>query len=73
MQSSDNEDLELNSGVQFPGENLEPLQNVLTTLDDETLEEGVLSIEYKLNPESSFAFTFMRNQRVTVAKCEFCN
>ncbi len=51
-------DFEPNSGVQFPGESVEPLINVATNLEDDTFDESGLVIEYKLNPESSFAFAF---------------
>ena len=44
-----------------------------TTLEDDTFEEACLVVEFKLNPESSFAFSFLKNQRVIVGKCEFCN
>jgi hypothetical protein len=54
-------DLEVNSGVQFPGESVEPLINVATNLEDDTFDESGLVVEYKLNPESEFAFSFQKN------------
>jgi hypothetical protein len=69
---SSNPDMEINSGVEFPGESIEPLLKANTSIEDETLDECVLVVEFKLNPESSFAFKFLKNQRITVGKCEFC-
>ncbi len=51
-------ELEVNSGVSFPGESLEPMLNIQTNLEDETLDEAGLVVEYRVNPESSFAFSF---------------
>ena len=65
--------LELNSGVKFPGESIEPLIGAATNLEDDTFDEGVLVIEYKLNKASDFAFQFIKDQRVIIGKCEFCN
>jgi hypothetical protein len=50
------EEIEQNSGVQFPGDSLEPLLSVPITLEDDTFDEGCLVVEYKQNPESGFVF-----------------
>ena len=47
--------------------------NASTTVEDDTLDDAVLVLEVKLNPESSFAFSFLKNQRIVIGKCEFCN
>jgi hypothetical protein len=53
-------DFELNSGVPFPGESLEPMLGMGSNLDDDTFEDAGLVIEYNLNPslQPSFAFSF---------------
>ena len=66
-------DFENNSGVAFPGDSLEPMLGVNSNLEDDTFEDSGLIIEYKLNPDSSFAFSFQRNQRIYVGKCDNCN
>jgi hypothetical protein len=65
----------MNSGVQFPGESLEPLLTIPTNLEDDTMDESSgLVVEYVLNPDQQpFAFQFKKNQRVLIGKCEFCN
>lgn len=55
------ENLEMNTGVEFPGESLEPLIGAPITLDDDALDESILVIEYKLKKESPFAFKFLKN------------
>mmetsp|Transcript_23219 Transcript_23219/g.17654 ORF Transcript_23219/g.17654 Transcript_23219/m.17654 type:complete len:183 (+) Transcript_23219:518-1066(+) len=73
LSEQNNPDLEINSGVEFPGDSVEPLIGTSTVMEDETFEEAKLVIEFRLNPNSGFAFAFLKNQRVFVGKCEFCN
>ena len=43
-------DLELNSGVEFPGETLEPFISTSQTLEDDTLESSVVVVEVRDAP-----------------------
>jgi hypothetical protein len=65
-------DLENNSGIEFPGETLEPFINTSQTLEDDTLESAVVVVEVRDVPSSGFAFKFLKNQRIYIGKCEFC-
>ena len=60
MKNGDESDVETNSGVQFPGDSIEPLLGAATTLDDDTLEEAVLVVEISRN-DQPFAFQFKKN------------
>jgi hypothetical protein len=46
-QPSNYDDIEQNSGVQFPGDSLEPLISIPSTLESDPLDEGCLVVEYK--------------------------
>jgi hypothetical protein len=70
MAEAEDTDLEKNSGVEFPGESLEPFLSTASTLEDDTLENAHVIVEVK--DGSSFAFKFIKNQRVYIGKCEFC-
>lgn len=63
-------DLEVNSGIEFPGESLEPFILTASTLEDDTLENSHVIVE--VNDSGSFAFKFTKNQRIYIGKCEFC-
>lgn len=71
-EGSSDQDVEKNSGVEFPGESLEPFINTPQNLEDDTLENSVVIVEVKDNPETGFAFRFLKNQRIYIGKCEFC-
>ena len=40
-------DLEVNTGIEFPGESLEPYLSASTNLEDDTLENAHLVIEIR--------------------------
>jgi hypothetical protein len=42
-------DLEVNSGVEFPGETLEPFISTSQNLEDDTLESSVVVVEVRDN------------------------
>lgn len=67
----ENEDLELNSGVEFPGESLEPILGAATNIGDDTLTDASLVVEIADN-NSPFAFKFLKNQRIVIGRCEYC-
>lgn len=56
MTDESDPELEENSGVDFPGESLEPFLKTAQTLEDDTLEAAHLVVEYK--DRDSFAFKF---------------
>ena len=71
MKDEQNENLELNSGVEFPGDSIEPILGAGTTIGDDTLTDSVIVIEVA-HDESPFAFKYVKNQRVIIGKCEYC-
>ena len=71
MKAEDDSETETNSGVAFPGESIEPLTGAATTLEDDSLEDSVVTVEV-IRGNDSFAFTFKKNQRIIIGKCEFC-
>lgn len=56
----ESEDLELNSGVEFPGESLEPILGAATSIGDDTLSDSSLIVEIA-DRGSPFAFKFRKN------------
>jgi ubiquitin C-terminal hydrolase len=44
-----------------------------TNVDDDSLDDGCLIIELITVRNSPFIYTFKKNVRVTIGKCEFCN
>ena len=71
MKSEEDSETEVNSGVNFPGDSLEPLIGAATTLEDDSLEDSVITVEV-IRGNDPFAFTYKKNQRVFIGKCEFC-
>lgn len=51
----------MNSGIQFPGESIEYLLKINTNIDDDSLADGVLIVEFKMNKGDKFAFQFLKN------------
>lgn len=43
------DEIEVNSGVEFPGETLEPFASTPQTLEDDTLEGAVVIVEVRDN------------------------
>lgn len=66
------EEYEINSGVEFPGESIEPYYSTSSNLEDDLLNEAILVVEYRESEHLSFAFNFRKNQRIYLGKCEFC-
>jgi hypothetical protein len=58
MTDESNQDVEDNSGVDFPGESLEPFLKTSQTLEDDTMENAVLVVEFKNRTDGAFAFKF---------------
>jgi hypothetical protein len=55
------DEIENNSGIEFPGETLEPFTNTPQTLEDDTLEGAVVIVEVRDNKDKGFAFKFRKN------------
>ena len=55
VENSNDPDLELNSGVEFPGESLEPYTTA-QNLEDDTLEDSYVIVEVRESEHLSFAF-----------------
>jgi hypothetical protein len=72
MSSDTDEDIEPNSGVEFPGESLEPYISTSSVLEDDTMLDGVIVVEFRESVHEKFAFQFRKNQRIYIGKCEFC-
>ena len=69
---NDSSEYEQNSGVEFPGESLEPFISTPQSLEDDTLENSHVIVEVRDSAERGFAFKFLKNQRIYIGKCEFC-
>ena len=59
VDATNDPDLEINSGVEFPGDSLEPFTMTASVLEDDTLENSFVIIEVK--DTSSFSFSFQKN------------
>ena len=58
MTDESDPEVEENSGVDFPGESHEPFLKTAQTLEDDTMENAALIVEFKDRAEGSFAFKF---------------
>lgn len=72
VDSTNDEDLEYNSGVEFPGNTLEPYYATPQNLEDDTLNDAVVIVEFREKDHLKFAFQYRKNQRIFIGKCEFC-
>jgi len=72
VDSSNDDDLEYNSGVEFPGDSLEPYYSTSSVLEDDTLNDSHVIVEFRESEHLKFAFQYRKNQRIFIGKCEFC-
>lgn len=56
VENNNDQDLELNSGVEFPGESLEPYLSTGQNLENDTLEDSYVIVEVRESEHLSFAF-----------------
>ena len=56
MDSINDEDLEYNSGVEFPGDSLEPYYSTSSVLEDDTLNQSFVIVEFRESEQLKFAF-----------------
>ena len=63
----------MNSGVEFPGDCLEPLLNKAVRVNQMNMnKQKFIIVEYKEKPEDQFAFKYMKKE-LKVGTCEWCN
>ena len=67
---TESEDVEENSGVDAPGQSMEPLISSSITFEEKDLSKLIYVIEVAT---PKFAFRFKKEERVHVGKCEFCS
>jgi hypothetical protein len=61
---------ELNTGVSCPGISLEPCVGTSLTLEEKEFHSQKIMVEIG-TPD--FAYSYKKQDRLTVGKCEFCN
>lgn len=61
---------EENSGVKFPGMNLEPLCGSAFVMEDRTFVNDIVVVEVGT---PAFAFKYVDEGRLQIGSCEFCN
>lgn len=73
-EQQEGEEIELNSGVQFTGQSLEPLINSALRINQLTLGDAQqVIVEFRESPQHQFAFVFNKNQKLQIGVCEWCN
>jgi len=68
----DNEDIEENTGIEFPGDSLEPLMGQAVKMEDDILLHKVLFVEYLEKEGDRFLFKFNRKEQMIIGQCEHC-
>ena len=71
---NDNCEIEINSGVEFPGQSLEPLLNSALRLDKLQINQncGVV-IEFRESKDKPFSFKYKKGETYIIGECEFCS
>ena len=70
---TENGDIEINSGVDFPGESIEPMLNKAVRINQLSLSKYKhIIVEYKEAPDLPFAFKYQKKE-VFIGTCEWCN
>ena len=68
------EDQEFNSGVEFPGQCLEPLMTSGLRINMLTINDhSRIVVEYRPTPNSEFSFKFNKTEKLVIGTCEYCN
>lgn len=67
--SSIEEKLEMNSGVEFPGESLEPMVGSSLTFEDKDFNQEIIVVEVAT---PKFAYKYEKQERLQIGPCEFC-
>ena len=58
--------------MEFPGDSLEPYYSTSSVLEDDTLNQSFVIVEFRESEQLKFAFQYRKNQRIFIGKCEFC-
>lgn len=67
-------EIEVNSGVEFPGQSLEPLINSALRLSHVNFnKKQIIVAEFRDNSSDKFAFKFKIGEKLTIGTCEWCN
>jgi len=67
------DDVEVNGGIDFPGQCLEPLLKSELRMDELKSENTVIVVEYKEKSDEKFAFKCKINEELVIGVCEYCN
>ena len=68
------EDFEMNSGIDFPGQSLQPLlASGLRMSMLNTNNNSHIVIEFREGQDDTFAFKFNKNEKLVIGVCEYCN
>jgi hypothetical protein len=75
MDGEDQVQIEENSGIEFPGQSLEPLVNSGLRLKDIRClsDKSLIVVEFKEKEEDLFAFKFRKGEKLTIGICEWCS
>lgn len=69
----DNADVEVNSGIDFPGQSLEPLLNSALRMSMLNNNDSYIIVEFRESKNDSFAFRYNKNEKLVIGVCEYCN
>lgn len=65
--------IEHNSGVEFPGQSMEPLLNAALRVHQINLNKSQnIVVEYREDPSQQFAFKFKKGEKLVIGVCEWC-
>ena len=65
--------IELNSGVEFPGQSMEPLLHAALRVHQINLNKSQnIVVEYRENKSQQFAFKFKKGEKLVIGVCEWC-
>ena len=65
---------EINSGVEFPGQSMEPLLNAALRVHQINLNKNQnIIVEYREKASQQFSFKFKKGEKLVIGQCEWCN
>ena len=65
--------IEENSGVDFPGQSLEPLLNSALRMNMLNNNNTNIVVEFRESKTGKFAFKYNKNEKLVIGVCEYCN
>ena len=67
-------DVEENSGIEFPGQSLEPLLNSALRVSQLNAQgNNNIVVEFRPSARHMFAFKYKKGQKLVIGVCEYCN